>query len=202
MRNEECVNNKVLLHCCCAPCSVSCVDALRSENFEPCLFWFNPNIHLYTEYKSRRDCLIELSKNENLKLELCDEYGLRSFLKIVADNIKDRCGLCYKMRLEKTAAFAKQEGYDAFSTTLLISPYQDHESIKKTGEETARKFGIEFLYRDFRPLFREGQAKARTKNFYMQKYCGCVFSEEERFFRMRNGELGIKNAECVIKNEE
>jgi len=180
---------KILLHCCCAPCSVSCVGSLRAENIEPHLFWYNPNIHPYTEYKLRRDCLNEFAKSKNLSLTLIDEYGLREFLSEVysqadKDSIShhpQRCKKCYSIRLEKTAGFAAQEGYSAFSTTLLISPYQDHEEIKRVGEELAKKYGIEFLYRDFRPLFREGQSAARAENFYMQKYCGCVFSEEERY---------------------
>jgi epoxyqueuosine reductase len=179
---------KLLLHCCCAPCSVSCIGSLRAEKIEPHLFWYNPNIHPYTEYKSRRDCLIEFSKSEKLSLTSIDEYGLRVFLNEVYSQTDSnsishpqRCKKCYRMRLEKTASFAAQEGFSAFGTTLLISPYQDHEEIRRLGEETAEKYGVEFLYRDFRPLFREGQAGARAANMYMQKYCGCVFSEEERY---------------------
>jgi len=179
---------KLLLHCCCAPCSVSCVGSLRGENIEPHLFWYNPNIHPYTEYKSRRDCLNEFAKSKKLSLTLIDEYGLREFLTEVysqadSDSIShpQRCRKCYRIRLEKTVSFAAQEGYSAFSTTLLISPYQDHEEIKRVGEEMAKEYGIDFLYRDFRPLFREGQSAARAENFYIQKYCGCVFSEEERY---------------------
>jgi predicted adenine nucleotide alpha hydrolase (AANH) superfamily ATPase len=186
---------KLLLHCCCAPCSVSCTGSLRAENIIPHLFWYNPNIHPYTEYKSRRDCLKEFAKNENLNLMLIDEYGLRIFLGEVFSEAKnpsvsypDRCKLCYRIRLKKTASFAAQEGYTAFSTTLLISPYQDHEALKLTGEEMSEKYGVEFLYRDFRPLFREGQSKARAANLYMQKYCGCVFSEEERYLSKTHGQ--------------
>jgi len=178
---------KLLLHCCCAPCSVSCIGSLRAEQTEPHLFWYNPNIHPYTEYKSRKDCLNEFAKSEKLALTAVDEYGLREFLNEVhsqdSDSISQphRCKKCYRMRLEKTASFAKQEGFSAFSTTLLISPYQEHEEIKRIGEEAAEKYGVEFLYKDFRPLFREGQTNARAANMYMQKYCGCVFSEEDRY---------------------
>jgi len=193
----------ILLHCCCAPCSISCVSSLRAENIEPHLFWYNPNIHPYTEYKSRRDCLNEFAKNRNLSLTLIDEYGLREFLSEVysqtdSDSIShhpQRCKKCYRIRLEKTAGFAAQEGYSAFSTTLLISPYQDHEEIKRVGEEMAKKYGINFLYRDFRPLFREGQSAARAENFYMQKYCGCVFSEEERYLSKNSTQK--QKGECV-----
>ena len=188
---------KLLLHSCCAPCSVSCIKSLRDEGIEPDLFWYNPNIHPYTEYKSRRSCLSEFANNENLKLTLIDEYGLRSFLKevypVIAENFpaqnEKRCQKCYKIRLEKTASSASREGYSAFTTTLLTSPYQDHDAIKRTGEEAAVKYGVDFLYRDFRPRFREGQAQARAKNMYMQKYCGCIFSEEEKY----NKKLSQKN---------
>jgi len=74
-------------------------------------------------------------------------------------------------------------GYEAFTTTLLVSPYQNHELLKQVGEEMAEKYGVEFLYRDFRPGFREGQNEARQLGLYMQKYCGCVFSEEERYLQ-------------------
>jgi predicted adenine nucleotide alpha hydrolase (AANH) superfamily ATPase len=175
------MNIKLLLHCCCAPCSVSCVNKLRSESIEPELLWYNPNIHLYTEYQSRRDCLLKYAADEKLKITEFDEYGLRTFIKEVPSTAKERCKKCYLLRMEKTAFLASQEGYNAFSTTLLISPYQDHNLIKRTGEETAEKYGINFFYRDFRPFFHESRSYARAGGFYMQKYCGCIFSEEERY---------------------
>jgi len=175
------VPDSLLLHCCCAPCSISCIEILRLENIEPSLFWFNPNIHPFSEYVSRRDCLFDFAKNENLKLNFIDEYGLRTFLNDIYPNIEDRCLKCYRIRLEKTASFASSEGYSAFSTSLLISPYQDHECIKQIGKEMADKYNIDFYYRDFRQFFRESQAAARSKKMYMQKYCGCIFSEEERY---------------------
>jgi predicted adenine nucleotide alpha hydrolase (AANH) superfamily ATPase len=194
---------KLLLHCCCAPCSVSCIGSLRTENIFPQLFWYNPNIHPYTEYKSRRDCLNEFAKSENLNLTIIDEYGLREFLnEVFAEEdgfsipVPVRCKKCYRIRLEKTASLAVQEGYSAFSTTLLISPYQNHDEINLLGEEFSEKYGVDFLYRDFRPLFREGQSAARSKNMYMQKYCGCIFSEEERYLSSdvtRKGERKTAN---------
>jgi len=177
---------KILLHCCCAPCSLSVVKNLRDENIEPELFWYNPNIHPYTEYNERLACLKNFAQSENLTLLNADEeYGLRFFLKEVSPDFKNRCGQCYRTRLEKTASFAASNGYDLFSTTLLISPYQDHDCIRRIGEELALKYKIAFFYRDFRGFFREGQAQAREKKFYMQKYCGCVFSEEERFAKSK-----------------
>jgi tRNA A37 threonylcarbamoyladenosine dehydratase/predicted adenine nucleotide alpha hydrolase (AANH) superfamily ATPase len=174
---------KLLLHCCCAPCSTSCLPALRGEGIEPDLFWYNPNIHPYGEYSSRRDSLEKFAENESLKLKMIDEYGLRTFLGEVLPENNGRCFKCYALRLEKAAFFAAQDGYDAFTTTLLVSPYQDHDAIRRTGEQAAAKYGVEFLYRDFRPYFREGQTQARAAGFYMQKYCGCIFSEEERYLQ-------------------
>ena len=172
---------KTLHHICCAPCANQCVELLRSEGAEVSGFWYNPNIHPYTEYRERRNCVQEYAKAIDLPLILKDEYALRPFVREVAEDLNDRCGKCYRMRLFETAKTAKELGFDSFTSSLFISPYQDHEKMKRTAEEAAALFGVEFLYRDFRPLFKAGQEHARAEGFYMQKYCGCVFSEEERY---------------------
>lgn len=170
---------KLLMHTCCAPCSVYCIDSLRKENIEPTVYWYNPNIHPYMEYKARRDTLKEYTKSVNVEAIFEEEYGLDEFCKNAIGDLKNRCqNYCYKVRLEQTAKFAKEHGFDTISTTLLVSPYQKHEILKEQGEEIAKKYGLNFLYRDFRVGFREGQNKARELGLYMQKYCGCVFSEE------------------------
>lgn len=175
-------NMKLLMHTCCAPCSVYCIDSLREEGIEPVSYWFNPNIHPYIEYKTRRDTLIEYSKVINLELIIDENYGLREFCKEVINDLESRCvKYCYRVRMEQTAKYAKEHGYDCFTSTLFVSPYQNHEELKKVCEEMAEKYDIKFLYRDFRVGFREGQNKARELGLYMQKYCGCVFSEEERY---------------------
>ena len=171
----------LLLHICCAPCSVACVKTLREEGTEPVGFWYNPNIHPFTEYRSRRNCLREYAQGIGLELIEKDEYGLRPFVRAVAGDIEGRCGYCYACRLEETARYAADHGFAAFSTTLLVSPYQDHGAITAAAQRMADRYGVAFLYRDFRPGFRQGQAKARELGLYMQKYCGCVFSEEERY---------------------
>ena len=99
----------------------------------------------------------------------------------VAGNIDARCGYCYRVRMEETAKYAAEHGFDSFTSTLLISPYQDHEMICAIANSMAEKYGVEFLYRDFRPLFQTGQEYAREHGMYMQKYCGCIFSEEDRY---------------------
>ena len=175
-------SQSLLLHTCCAPCSVYCIDSLRAEGIEPTVFWFNPNIHPFIEYKTRRDCLKDYLKSINVKGIFKENYGLDEFCKNVVKDIPNRCvNYCYRARLSETVKFAKENGYEFFSTTLLVSPYQKHEELKAVCEELAELSGVKFLYRDFRVGFREGQKKARELGMYMQKYCGCIFSEEDRY---------------------
>ena len=176
---------KTLLHICCAPCSIMCIDTLRAEGIEPVGYWYNPNIHPVTEYRSRRDTLIQYAKDIGMELHLRDDYGLREFVRAIYPELENRCGVCYDLRMREAARFAAENGFESFSTTLLISPYQNHELLIETAEKAAKEYGIEFLYRDFRPRFREGQAKARELGLYMQKYCGCIFSEEDRYCKKK-----------------
>ena len=175
-------SKSLLLHTCCAPCSVYCIDSLRKEGIEPTVFWYNPNIHPFIEYKTRRDCLKDYLKSIKVKGIFKETYGLDEFCKNVVKDIPNRCvNYCYRARLSETVKFAKENGYEFFSTTLLVSPYQKHEELKAVCEELAELSGVKFLYRDFRVGFREGQKKARELGMYMQKYCGCIFSEEDRY---------------------
>ncbi len=174
---------KTLLHVCCAPCANQCVETLRGENFEVTGFWYNPNIHPFTEYRARRNCLREYAQRIALPLIEQNDYALRPFVRAVAENIEKRCVKCYEMRLFETARVAKEQGFDSFTSSLFISPYQNHELMKEVAIRAAEEYGVEFLYRDFRELFRDGQNYAREHGFYMQKYCGCVFSEEERYLK-------------------
>ena len=182
---------KLLMHTCCAPCSITCIDTLRQESVEPTLYWFNPNIHPYTEYRARRDALTDYAGSIGCKLILEHNYGLRSFLQDTAEDIRfgKRCIPCYDMRLRGSFAFAAANGYDAVTTTLLVSPYQNREAILAVGEQLSSETGIAFLPYDFRPRFQEGQEKARELGLYMQKYCGCIFSEEERYSKKAQKEL-------------
>lgn len=184
-----------LLHTCCAPCSIYCVDSLRQEGIEPVSYWFNPNIHPYTEYRSRKTTLEEYARSIDLKLIVDNTYGLRDFVKAVIDDLGHRCFYCYQVRLEQTARYAAEHSFDSFSTTLLVSPYQKHEALIAAGEAAAQKYGVPFLYRDFRVGFKQGQDKARELNLYMQKYCGCIFSEEERYMaakrKKKQKQLGV-----------
>ena len=155
---------KTLLHICCAPCANQCIDSLRSEGIDLTGLWYNPNIHPFTEYRARRNCLREYAGTIDLPLIERDDYGLRPFVREVAEDIPGRCVKCYEMRFFEAARQAKE---------LMIS----------VAEAAAKEYGVEFLYRDFRPLFRAGQERARELGFYMQKYCGCIFSEQERYLK-------------------
>lgn len=182
------------MHTCCAPCSVYCIDSLRAEGIEPTVFWFNPNIHPYTEYKARRDCLCEYIKSVGVRGIFVENYGLEEFCKAVVGDIPNRCvNYCYRARISQAARYAREHGFEAFTTTLLVSPYQKHEELKRVCEEAAEMAGVKFLYRDFRVGFREGQKKARELGLYMQKYCGCIFSEKERYEKqiLRDLEAGV-----------
>ena len=174
---------KLLMHICCAPCSNMPIDVLRSEGHDLTGFWYNPNIHPFTEYRSRRNCLREYAGVIGLPLLEQDDYGLRPFCREVAADIDGRCVKCYEMRLRRTAEFAAEQGFEAFTSSLFISPYQQHELMRDVAYKAAEDFGVEFYYQDFRPLFRDGQARAKELGFYMQKYCGCVFSEQERYLK-------------------
>lgn len=182
---------KTLLHTCCAPCSVSCVEQLRAEGIEPVSYWFNPNIHPYQEYKARRDTLITYAGMIGMELIVQEEYGLRDFVCAVAGDIEHRCGTCYEMRLEQAARFAAENSFDSFTSTLFVSPYQQHERMAKIADRAGSKWGVKFLYRDFRPGFRTGQQQARELGLYMQKYCGCIFSEEDRYAKQIARDLDI-----------
>ena len=176
---------KTLLHACCAPCANRCIDALQKENIEVTAFWYNPNIHPFTEYRARRNCLREYLDEIGLPLIEQNDYALRPFIREVAEDIGKRCVKCYEMRLFETARQAKEQGFDSFTSSLFISPYQNHELMRQVAERAAEEYGVEFLYRDFRPYFKEGQEFAREHGFYIQKYCGCVFSEEERYLKAK-----------------
>ncbi len=176
--------NKVLLHMCCAPCSIYPLKILQEET-DVTGYFFNPNIHPYTEWKARWETLRQYAEDINLKLILDERYLLEEFIRGALDQKDIRCKFCYELRLRNTAQMAKKRGFDCFSTTLLVSPYQNHQMIKDIGESIADTEGVRFLYRDFRPWFREANKISRDLGMYRQKYCGCIFSEKERYYKSK-----------------
>jgi predicted adenine nucleotide alpha hydrolase (AANH) superfamily ATPase len=174
---------RVLLHTCCAPCSVYCLDKLESDGYCPTSFFYNPNIHPYKEFERRLETLRSYSEMRGFDLIVDDTYDLDLFLSKTVGTGSERCLACYTIRLSRVAQEARDRGFGKFTTTLLVSPYQKHDLIAETARRVARDHGVEFLYVDFRPGFRQGQNSAREMGLYRQPYCGCIYSEEERYHR-------------------
>jgi hypothetical protein len=172
---------KILLHICCAPCSIYPVKTLLGEEISISGFFYNNNIHPYTEYVKRRDALAQYAKLIGLEVVFRDDYDLEGFLRATVFREANRCAFCYFERLNATARYAKEAGYDSFTTTLLYSIYQKHNMVKEIGESAGKSAGIPFYYRDFRPGWKEGVNESKRLELYRQKYCGCIYSEKERY---------------------
>jgi predicted adenine nucleotide alpha hydrolase (AANH) superfamily ATPase len=183
MSNSEDKRKKVLMHICCAPCSIYTLKKLRAEGVDVCGYFFNPNIHPFTEFKKRLATLQGYAQSTGLPLIVDTSYDLDTFLRGALDHGKDRCLFCYRMRLEKTFKKGVEDKVDAVTTTLLYSKYQRHEDIRKIGEGLSVAHGIPFLYRDFREGWSEGIEESKALDMYRQPYCGCIFSEKERYWR-------------------
>lgn len=174
---------KLLMHICCGPCAVSPVASLKKRGITVEGFWFNPNIHPYKEYRSRLEALRRLQSLWKLDIAYVDRYGLTEFLRAVTGDEENRCGYCYTVRLEAAAKAAKEQGADAFSTSLLVSPYQKFDLITALGRELQERYNIPFFGEDFRSGFGEGRKRAKELGLYRQSYCGCVYSEAERYMK-------------------
>ena len=189
-RQSEGAFLKILLHICCAPCTIYPLRILRKEGNEVCGLFYNPNIHPYLEYRRRFDTLVSYAGEERLAVIWEEAYPIEGFLRQVAFREEDRCRYCYHLRLSHAARIAKRERFDAFTTTLLYSRYQKHDLIREVAEDVAGSQGIPFLYRDFREGWSEGVRVSKEKGMYRQPYCGCIFSEKERYFRNIGKEEG------------
>ena len=192
---------ELLLHTCCAPCLIYPLERLRQNGLEATGFFYNPNIHPFSEYKNRKQAIEDLKKTVDIEI-VYPEYKPEEFFQAINPvrdtflpsgctvvsngvNLKEktleRCAICWSLRLKKTAEEAKEKGFDAFTTTLLVSPYQDHEKLRKIANDITEEIGIEFYYEDFRQGFRSAHEQAKKKGIYCQKYCGCIYSMSRRF---------------------
>jgi predicted adenine nucleotide alpha hydrolase (AANH) superfamily ATPase len=169
---------KLLLHMCCGPCAVYPVSVLQNEDIYLEGLFFNPNIHPMEEFIKRKENVEIFSKINKIPMIFSNQYQESDWLNFSGTN-DQRCNMCYTLRLKKTACLAKERGFDAFTTTLLVSPYQKHQLIKELGEKFAKMYGVDFFYRDFRTGFRQGQQKAKELGLYRQKFCGCIISKNE-----------------------
>ncbi len=172
---------KVLLHVCCANCAIYPVKVMREEGLSPDGFFFNHNIHPYQEFARRLDTVRQYAAMAQLNMIYREDYLLETFLSAVAQAPQSRCDYCYIYRLEETAKRAKELGYKGFSTSLLYSRYQNHDQIRAQGEELAERYGLSFIYADYRCGWQEGIQDSKQMGLYRQQYCGCIYSEKDRY---------------------
>jgi predicted adenine nucleotide alpha hydrolase (AANH) superfamily ATPase len=173
---------RILLHVCCAPCATYTVKRLRELRFdEVSACWYNPNVHPFGEHELRRRVLARYAEQIELPVIWEPDYEIVGFMRAIGghERFRERCTICYRLRLERTAQMAARGGFDAFTTTLLISPYQDQSAICAIGKEMSGAYGLEFYYENFRRGWAEHGRIAREHGLYSQRYCGCVYSEWE-----------------------
>ena len=182
---------RVLVHICCGPCSIYPLKRVMEGHAEVWGFFHNPNIHPRSEFLKRLEAVKLLSGLMSVKVIYDERYRPSAFIKGVKASLGEdagkphppfgpRCDYCYSSRLEETARAAKAHGFDAFSSSLLYSRYQDHAAIKALGERLAAKYGVRFIYADFREGWYEGINASREMGLYRQNYCGCIYSRIER----------------------
>ena len=170
------------MHTCCAPCATYPVKTLRAEGLDVMGFFYRYNIHPYTECLKRQGALQSYADQIDLRVIFQEGYDLEGFIQNVVYREKDRCNYCYHDRLRSTALLAKRGKFDYFSSTLLYSKFQKHDVIKSMGDSIGKSVGIPFLYEDFRTGWKEGIAASKNLGLYRQQYCGCLYSEKERFY--------------------
>jgi len=182
---------KLLLHICCAPCSIYPLRVLRRNQHEVMGLFYNNNIHPYQEYLKRQEALTQYARQIDLKLIIPDTYDMEGFLRAVVFRETERCRYCYFDRLKTAALMAKGGKFDAFSSTLLYSKFQKHDVIQSIGEAVGQEVGIPFYYKDFRAGWQEGVQVSKQLGIYRQQYCGCIYSEKERYCRSPGRKGGI-----------
>jgi predicted adenine nucleotide alpha hydrolase (AANH) superfamily ATPase len=171
----------LLVHVCCGECAAAILEPLRRFG-RFALFFHNPNIQPLLEFRRRATSVQVLADHEKLELVFDGRYDPKAFLRGLASwDRPERCLSCYRLRLAETARVAAENGFGAITTTLLGSVHQDHEAVREVGRREAAARGLAFHYEDWRPLAAHGHEEAKRRNLYRQQYCGCLFSEEERF---------------------
>lgn len=180
----------LLLHICCGPCSIFPLKRFREEGIKVTGLYYNPNIHPFREYRKRLETLVTYASRQDLELLFSEAYPLEEFIQAVAHHEEERCRICYTLRLRETARLARERTFDGFSTTILYSRFQKHDLVHGIGEAVSREWGIPFYYEDFRKGWEEGVTASKELEMYRQPYCGCIYSEKERF--MKKGWSALK----------
>ncbi len=178
---------KLLLHACCAPCSSYCIEYL-SNYFEITIYYYNPNIDTKEEYDYRFNELDRFIKEFKTKypVHLVNaNYHPEDFIKIAKglENEPERgarCLKCYKLRLEKSYEYAKNNNFDYITTTLTLSPHKNSKVINEIGSELEKIYHVPYLYSDFkkRDGYKRSIELSHEYNLYRQDYCGCIYSKK------------------------
>ncbi len=180
----------ILLHVCCGPCAIVPVLRLREQGFEVTGLFANPNIHPLSEYLRRREAMVECAKKLELPMLWRDDVWNIQTWTHIASNLQasgqNRCAYCYASRLDICAAMTKKHGFDAFCSSLLYSRHQNHEQIVNSAKEAAKNSNVDFFYADFRDEWQKGIDLSKKFELYRQNYCGCIYSEAERFSKKLN----------------
>ncbi len=174
---------KVLLHICCANCAIYPIKTMRGQGLEVMGFFYRHNIHPYTECLKRQEAVAALAQQIALKVIYQEGYDLEGFIQNVAFRESERCNYCYHERLRSAALIARRGKFDYYASTLLYSKKQQHDLIRSMGESIGKSVGVPFLYYDFREGWKEGIECSKEMGLYRQQYCGCIYSEKERYFK-------------------
>ncbi len=181
------VPDSVLVHTCCAHCSAYTVAYWRTLGYSVTGFWYNPNIHPFTEHNLRLEAVKKLSETMDFPLKVEEGYDFREYFRMVAWREDSRCAPCFELRLGKTSRKARELGIGSFTSSLLISPHQNHELARNTGVKAAAENGVGFLYADLRKRYSDSRHITKPMELYRQQYCGCIYSEFERYSATEQG---------------
>jgi hypothetical protein len=166
---------------CCGPCASYPIPALLDLGHKVRGLFYNPNIHPFQEYLLRQQGVERYAGILGIEVIYLPDYDIEKFFRETAYREGQRCRSCYYMRLLKAAQIARRGNFEAFTTTMLVSPFQKHDLIREIGEQVAEETGISFFYQDFRLGYKETVPRSKEMGLYRQQYCGCLFSERERY---------------------
>ena len=175
------IMKSVLLHVCCAHCAAYTINHWREQGYNITAFWYNPNVHPYTEHEQRLEAMKTLTTQLKVHLIISEGYEIIDYFRQIVGHEDERCQHCFRMRFSRTAQVAQEKSFSAFTTTLLISPHQKHDLIHETGARVAKETGVEFLYANLRKRYSDSRHLTKPLDLYRQQYCGCVYSERERY---------------------
>ena len=195
----------LLLHACCAPCSLEPLRLFREEGFEPVICWTNPNIQPMAEHDRRLDTLLAWARDVAHVEVIVAGDARDAWERTVAPlwEVRERrCAACYALRLEEAARVAQERGFTHLSTTLAVSPYQLYEACMRALVAVCGKHGLVPVVRDFRPNYPDATRTARELGLYRQNFCGCRFSAAEAALERQAARDARKAAKKHTTNEE